>query len=907
MTKQCLIWFLLLVGSPIFGNGIELSLLKTEPLESNPGTALSLPIQISNLLGPDFTGVLHTSLPATWQPLSIDPLVGLPTQQKEMRIVSFFVPRNYPAGSYTISVWLLPTVPGFDTVSLNVAIRINRVTALKIEPYQAPEFVKAGEKITSKFLVKNLSNTSTEIKLEAYPGQIDGKSSIELPVGESKLVTVVSTTNSEITLTGRASIQLRASLKGDSLSLQQSAYQHVTVIPVRLPADVDGRSIPGHVKLTYLTRTDPRGNMASGLQGEVFSHSFLDESREHELEVLLRGPNRFNISTLANYDEYYAWYKSPRLYAFAGDKNYALTPLTEFARFGRGAEIAYSARGVTAGAFYQQPRFTREIRSELGTYVKYQWNQNLGVGLHFLDKLTDADSPSQKIFSLSANAQLPGQTSLYGEISRGSMDGDRRGNAFYGSITTKPMHRLELNALYLNAGKHYPGYFTNSEQYSGYLNFWLVKQRLSFNFSAFQDARNASLDTLFGVAPLSRRLQAGFNFRLSSKSSVLAFARKGESEDRRLPKLFHYEDRSLWLQLNQQIGGLNFTLAGEFGETNNLIAPASEGKADSYRLLLESSYQWQNRHQVRGFLNYFKNNRYSVEAEGSWQVGASLMSLLTKTTQLRLLFQNIYTLEDYFRDRSLFEVGLTQRIRHRHELSLIGRYALLQKTVNSTNLEVALSYVYHFSIPLSGKDGYGKVIGRISNEGVPSVGGIALLLDGQWTVTDAAGNFTFKRVKPGEHILLLDRSSLSIHALPDIPVPLKLVVTADAVSSLAFGLTEGASIIGTIRVGSEEGTSENGSPEPPPNQYVMVEAVRDGEVLRKLTDAQGEFAFLDIMPGEWKIRILENSLPARVTLDQKEFSLTLGPGGKGAVNFQLTRKKKNIRFLNDSIHLIERN
>ncbi|MGD1319357.1 hypothetical protein [Chryseobacterium sp. 2R14A] len=82
-----------------------------------------------------------------------------------------------------------------------------------------------------------------------------------------------------------------------------------------------------------------RGSYEDGFQGEFHGKGSLDEKNKNliEFRAITKNPVAFNSFT--RYEEYFVNYKRENLWVHLGDKNYSSSFLTEYARYGRGAEL----------------------------------------------------------------------------------------------------------------------------------------------------------------------------------------------------------------------------------------------------------------------------------------------------------------------------------------------------------------------------------------------------------------------------------------------------------------------------------------------------------------------------------------------------------------------------------------
>ena len=78
---------------------------------------------------------------------------------------------------------------------------------------------------------------------------------------------------------------------------------------------------------------------------------------------------------------------------------------------------------------------------------------------------------------------------------------------------------------------------------------------------------------------------------------------------------------------------------------------------------------------------------------------------------------------------------------------------------------------------------------------------------------------------------------------------------------------------------------------------ILVELRRQAETLRRLTDGIGHFAFEDLRPGQWELKVYDKNLPEYHYLESNLFRIQLEPGGKQTCNINVLFKQRQIRML----------
>ena len=879
---------------------LEMSPVDPAPVVIFPGKMVTIAIKVANPSAEPAWVTALTELPPSWQVISDGQPFLLEAGETNIRLLTVLVPPHTPAGDYRVLYYAKGTNAGPVTGECTLFIHVPEFTQLEISPLEAPGFVLAGQDIEARFIVRNLSNFRQSIHIRTHNCQPVGGENFSIPTDSSRIVIVKAGTLAQTAQVYLATLRVDAHIEGKD-DYAVSAFENVEVIPPGGGVPLAVKTLPLTVRLSYLTRQKMNGDFVKGFQGELFGKVELDEEGSQNVELHLRGPDRFSASSIGFYEEYYASFHAPKINLFVGDKSFSLTTLTEFARYGRGVEGSVMLNGVEVGGFYHAPRFYNEIKNETAGYLRFHFNKENRLGFSMLSKTNDGEVEDARIFSVNgAFTPLP-NTQFEAEIS-GGFQGGHRSNAVYLQASSNPFSRLNVYGQALRAGKNYPGYYSNTVNYAALLNYRLTK-RLDFSASMHQDEKNAGYDTLFATSPFSQMLQVGFGLQLDkSRAQLRGFMVRSEIMDRMPARLFHYQKNSYKLQAFRSFRDFEITLTGEIGKRTNF------GAAEKYRHTLDSrgsaELTWTATSRIRfqGFVNYLAQTVDTSFYQKEWIYGVNGSGALTKSTTLRLHLQNSFQIEDYFRNRSLAELDLVQRIGANHELALTGRYTLLQRTEQDKDAAVSLVYTWHPQIPLVKKENLGTVTGLIRNDGVNNTANIRVLLNGRFGVTDKNGVFEFRNVYPGKYYLMLDKSTTGLHDVPAIDFPIEVVVEAGLAQFVEFGLTTGASIHGSIlleKSGSQVPVLDDEQPLGP----VVLELRGGTTILRQVTDEGGNFEFTDLRPGNWVVRIINSSLPKNRFLDKEVMELALDPGENKNVVFRIHEKEKNIRYNQEWLHL----
>lgn len=154
------------------------------------------------------------------------------------------------------------------------------------------------------------------------------------------------------------------------------------------------------------------------------------------------------------------------------------------------------------------------------------------------------------------------------------------------------------------------------------------------------------------------------------------------------------------------------------------------------------------------------------------------------------------------------------------------------------------------------------------DSGVP---GIEVTLSGRTAVTDAQGRFRFPAVRSGEYRLALDLDHLPAqYSAPDA-APRTLLVGSRATPRIAIPIQAVGTVSGRVLA--------NGAPLAGAELLLHAANAPAGPPLYAFTNARGEFAFQDVLPGRYRLQLDRASAPPGAQLAAPAPGITLASGG----------------------------
>ncbi len=551
-------------------NGVPIVLVSQKAVSGNPGEVTTVVFRIENSTAGELNLKPGWTLPSGWTAIADKSPFSLPAGKSTTKLLSIHIPGSAMAGTYPLRFEI--SSPGSNEIfnSLNIDFTINEIRRLQMTLADVPESVEAGAVIQGSFIIHNFGNKGEELSILPANCELLSEKNFFLNPNESKVINVKSRTLSNLRRPGRSVLSLDAVIKNEQT---QDTVGHIScavrVVPKARYEIVEGRQLPVYIRLSHLTRKWQDGRVSSGLQGELFAQGTIDEAGENTVEVRLRGPDRFGLSMLGQYDEYYASLENSRVSVFLGDKMYTLSPMTEFARYGRGAEASMKINQSEFGGFYHRPRFFPDIKEEVAGYYRFNGINGTKISANLLQKKYTAERGEAVLGSVHGVFTPISQTTVEAELSRGTFSGNW-GNGFFLNINSRIVDKLAVSSNFIFADKNYPGYYNSTISFYGQGSYQLFK-KLTVTMLYQEDERNAERDTFFSISPISKTLQMGLSYHIGNGFSLLGNIRKMEQEDRMAGRKFHFVEDIARLQIEKNWRDVHLSLTGEYGIREDLL------------------------------------------------------------------------------------------------------------------------------------------------------------------------------------------------------------------------------------------------------------------------------------------------------------------------------------------------
>lgn len=826
------------------------------------------------------------------------------SQETSLYLVPVRIAAETPQGDYSVTLNITDRLNGISFTKVS-SIKVSGNRKLSLTALDSPEFIRAGETIRASFLLKNNGNVAENIVLESKNAIVDHDASILLAPNESKIINIHKPTLSEIGQNEFQNLNLSAYSKDNPKEIQ-SVYISTQVISVK-PTSIDiYHRLPIAASLSFIGMKN-MGVYHDGFQGEFYGKGTLDKENKNQIEFRAATHNPVELNTFTQYEEYFVNYRRDNFFVHLGDKTYSSSYLTEFARYGRGAEIRYDFNKISLGGFYNHPRFFKDIRDELNFYSAFKIRKESEVTVGYFYKIPEKEAFKSCNMGLDSEAHLPytkgkfkvsKNINLSGEFSYSRMK--KKEGAAYMMQADVNFEKVTGNLLYMKATPEFAGYFTNTSTFSGNLQY-RFSGKISILANYMQDARNFQRDTLFLAAPYRKYFQYGIQYQYLPNGSVMLNNGYQKYQDRLEPRQFDYYERFFRVSINQRIGIFQVNFEGQFGKTDNYLS-GFNGNSSFYSANL--SFE-KFRTSFNLFGSYAITSRYKLQNQKQLYYGARLSSRFSDKTSLSIFYQNNYIPEEYFKDRNLFELLFHQQLFPGNELDFSGRYSLQRGQMGDKDFIFSVRYTWRPHVPVQKIAEYVSLSGNIRNLGIKRTEGIRLMLGSYLSVTDKEGNYIFKNVIPGNYFLEIDRSTTGIDDIPTVPFPTALALV-NKENTFNFGLTTAAKIEGHIQLLEKENNQTGiealpAKTERRKRESIVVEATSNDQTYRKICFIGDDFDFTYLSPGDWTVKIYRNGLDKRYKISTDRFQFTLQPAEIKKLNIHIVKQQIEIKYQQESL------
>jgi len=860
-------------------------------VDAKPGSLLSLGIRVSNLSSKSQTVDPQILLPSGWRLIAPEGSFELRARAGEVRLITFSIPPQTPAGTYQIRYAAKDRDSPPNTAEALIEVSVLRVHQLEMRLSAEPRFVVAGTEYVSSFLLSNKGNAMVRVKLDAKSGNdfitmLDSPL-VRLSAREVRQIDVKVLTDSRIGDKVQNTLELYATLVDDSTVVVRGSSV-VEVVPRSVKSEERYLEFPMSLRL----RGVGENNRTAG-QIEIAGFGTLSQDRSDRLEFLIRAPETQSLSVLGQRDEYKVSYRAPGVELYGGDWNYALTPLTEMGRYGAGAGGKITLGKLTVGGYYNETRFYEPKQRQSAAYIAYKFLEGLQGGVNYLKK---AEQTQAEITTLRSILEPFADTGIDFEYGLASKEGEK--SKAYSVRAEGKQRWISYDMRYVHADAGFPGYYKD-----------LNLQMLGINFQPWanlrvesyyrNEERNLARDTNLVYAPKDRYYQLGIGY-----SNILSlYFRSNVQEDALpLPK-YRRQENVVQARLGYSFPDFSIFANADFGSTEDKIGP-SPLSYPSNRYALNANFSPFAGHNYNASLEFSKDqNIFTAEFQERISASFGAFVFLGQATQLQFNLYSSRIKASFEQTYSLVEMTLEHVFPFAHKVTVRTRQSFITPSTDEKETAYHLEYAIPLALPLKRLTTTGQLSGRIIYEDGSGVENVLINAGTSAAVSDRNGNFVFPSLKPDVVYLQIDRASMGLDKVTLQPMPMQVVVRGGEDTHVDISVIRSARIEGEIKLfGLTEQTHPDSTPrfvELHGQPGVFLELSNNSETLRRVSDNRGRFMFTDLRPGRWTLKAVGGEVPPYHNFERESFDLDLRPGGKETLVFRIFPRKRQIKILQE--------
>ncbi|RPI03619.1 MAG: hypothetical protein EHM64_12035 [Ignavibacteriae bacterium] len=855
-------------------------------IEAKPGSITPATFKIINLSSEQQTFKAEMILPKGWKPVTREFPFDLTAGESDVRLTTFSIPSDAPAGKYTIRYKVRDQASPVHEAVASIDVVVVRVIQFELKLLNAPRFVIGGAVFPTDILISNQGNSSGAFRLRVkssrnYQVRLDS-SIVHLAPKETRQLQLFITCGIE-------SDKIKHTLELEAISLQDTTIRSkissiVDVIPRSTTSGNEFIEFPVMLKLTEVGQD---GKFAP--QVEVSGTGSLTEGKTDRLEFLFRGPETQNISTLGLRDEYRISYSQKNFEIHVGDQSYSLSTLTEAGRYATGFGGKVKFGSMAAGGFYNSTRWTTQSQKEGGGFLSYDAMKGATLSLNYLNK---REQYSTDIVSF-RGLFTPFTGSAFDlEYGTGVKDGKK--DQAYAAHLVGTQRWISYDLRFVNAGPNYGGYYRDINFLSSSVNIQPVRN-VRIDAYLRQEKRNLLRDTNQVYAPLDNSYQVGIGY--SNYFSV--HYRRNTQEDRFDSSKYRIREDEVQSRI-----GYNFSFASMYVNYDYGIRRDEllHKESPTRTLALYLTFNPVASQNYSTAVEYTKLKDIYTE-ENQERISASLNAWIFfgQSTQAQLNVYGSRILGSIVQTYSMFEASIEHVFPFNHKIRLHGRYNIFTPAIINNQTAYSLDYEIPIGVPFRRVSGIGQLRGSMVDEQGKGLANVLISVGSNSALTDRKGNFYFPALKPGPNFVVAELGSIGFNRTTKQPMPMEVIIRGGEETTIVLSVTRTITVSGIVTMFNthehEFGDTSTALVDAGGKSGVFLEISNGTEINRRVSDNKGKFLFADMRPGSWTLKIIGGDIPENYKIDPEEININLAAGEKTDVKFQLKPRRRTIKMI----------
>jgi hypothetical protein len=876
---------------------------KTEEYKTGQKHTLSVQVQNSENEAIDIEADIK--LPEGWDLITQGTVGTLQAMENKVILLSFYIPANTSPG-ITSGIFLIKDKDGSILQSDSLAFNIAVNHKLDVTTIYTPQFIQAGERIDTRFEVKNSGNVTEEITLSSR-NNIQGELIRTLTPDSSVIITVTEETNPKnyFIYSVSSNLEVLSTLSEEYFR----AYGTTKVFPVKMEEKDAFYRFPVQASI-YYNGYNNKNEHFSSMSFEVQGNGYLDLNKNHYLNFMVKGPNQIKLRRFGMNDQYSLIYKyKNQTTLHLGDHTYYINRLGFNGRYGMGFRLDQEVNDWTLSAFYTKPRLYTYYKNPMfGVKAVYNITDSLSIGASVVRSKENEgiynqninSSPDEvgQVFVLEVN-YLNKNTRIQAELSE-SYTNEHIDYAGYINFSQR-IGRFRYSGNATVAGKNYFGTLSNSLRFGNNLMYDINKWNISVGQG--YSRINERQDTLFySPEPSFKNYYASLRYRFNSYHSANIRVDHRTREDRqRGERKFYYEENGIDYFYRFTSKPLTASFNGRVAQTQNLLTAGSDTRT-TYGHYLNTNYRLHKKLSLRGSLSHNYTNRYGNSDINTnyFRYGFGFNYNLSQKFRVNLNYNSGFSPEETYQQREFINAGIYTRINKNHLFELRANYYSNPGVDNKKELYTHAKYTYTIGAPLKKVLKQGSVSGRIVTHNPDiNVKGIQIIATGNEVRTDSRGKFELNNLPLGTNFIIIEQASLPKNMVAMVKIPFQIDVFENREVPVNIELVKAGGVNGKLVIAKAENNDKGYNLE----GYFKLENQNFTYYVE--SDKNGIFNFEHIVPGNYKLTLLKLKDEDKLTNNQEFTSVIINEGEAASLEIVLKEKERKVKFEGNNFKIEE--